>query len=65
MLLKFLSKDLKLISEKTSVLWQGKKNKTIFITGGTGFFGIWLLMSFIHINKQFNFVIYFFKIKNH
>jgi nucleoside-diphosphate-sugar epimerase len=54
MLLKFLSKDLKLISEKTSVLWQGKKNKTIFITGGTGFFGIWLLMSFIHINKQFN-----------
>ncbi|HXH99804.1 MAG TPA: NAD-dependent epimerase/dehydratase family protein [Sphingobacteriaceae bacterium] len=28
------------------------KNKTIFISGGTGFFGIWILMSFIYINRK-------------
>ena len=30
------------------------KNKKIFITGGTGFFGKWLMQSLLHMNKEQN-----------
>lgn len=30
------------------------KNKTIFLTGGTGFFGLWLLRTFKYCNENFN-----------
>jgi nucleoside-diphosphate-sugar epimerase len=43
--------DLNLILENTKDSWKNAKNATFFITGGTGFFGIWLLMSFISINR--------------
>ena len=33
--------------------WEKLKNKNIFLTGGTGFFGKWFLHSFIHANKEF------------
>lgn len=38
--------------EHTSDIWHGFKNKSVFITGATGFFGKWLLESFIFINKK-------------
>lgn len=47
-----LNEDLDLILAKTNGLWEEVKDKTIFITGGTGFFGIWLQMSFISINRR-------------
>ena len=50
-MLAFFKDDLNLILEKTIDSWKNAKNKTFFITGGTGFFGIWLLMSFISINR--------------
>jgi nucleoside-diphosphate-sugar epimerase len=43
--------DLDHIYEHTKHLWNNVKNQTIFITGGTGFFGKWLLSSFIYCNK--------------
>ncbi len=49
--MKILEDDLDHIWKKTSSIWDEMKNKTVFVTGGTGFFGIWLQMSFVHINR--------------
>jgi dTDP-glucose 4,6-dehydratase len=50
-MIKLFEDDLNLVLEHTRDSWNEIKNKTIFITGGTGFFGIWLVMSFIFINQ--------------
>ncbi|MCW3113970.1 MAG: NAD-dependent epimerase/dehydratase [Segetibacter sp.] len=44
--------DLDTILDLTKQHWSLVKNKSLFITGGTGFFGKWLLESFIYINEK-------------
>lgn len=43
--------DLELILEHTCPLWEEMRHQRIFITGGTGFFGRWLLSSFLHAQQ--------------
>lgn len=44
------AEDIEHILRHTRELWAAATAKSFFITGGTGFFGIWLLESFAHAN---------------
>ena len=45
--------DVDHILERTAHLWGAARDKSIFLTGGTGFVGSWLLESFLAANEHF------------
>lgn len=44
--------DLDVVLSRTADLWAGLRKKNVFLTGGTGFIGKWLVESFLHINER-------------
>lgn len=54
MTMSLFASDLDYILEHTHDVWSELKNARLFITGGTGFFGIWLLESVIWANTYRN-----------
>jgi nucleoside-diphosphate-sugar epimerase len=49
-----LAEDMDHVLAHTRDLWEELRGQRIFITGGTGFFGCWLLESFAWANDKMN-----------
>ena len=49
-----LTEDLDFVLAHTGDVWNELRDSRVFITGGTGFFGCWILESFLWANRKFS-----------
>ncbi len=49
--MKLLTDDLEYMTRHTATVWEEARGKRFFITGGTGFFGRWIVESFCWANR--------------
>lgn len=49
-----IAEDIRGVLSRTQSLWPDLKGASIFITGATGFFGIWLLETLLAANREFS-----------
>lgn len=47
-------RDMNSILSQTAPMWEQTRGQMFFLTGGTGFFGCWLLESLLHANHAFS-----------
>ncbi len=48
------SEDLEHVLRHTATFWERARGRRVFISGGTGFFGAWLLESLAYCNRKLN-----------
>lgn len=53
-LLRLPVQDLDFVVGSVGARWEQLRNKKIFLTGGTGFIGKWMLATFLYANRQLN-----------
>jgi len=49
-----IAEDIRGVLSRTQSLWPDLKGASVFITGSTGFFGIWLLETLLAANREFS-----------
>ncbi len=49
-----IAEDIRGVLSRTQALWPDLKGASVFITGATGFFGIWLLETLLAANREFS-----------
>jgi dTDP-glucose 4,6-dehydratase len=47
-----LADDLDHVLDRTASIWEDFRRASVFVSGGTGFFGCWLLESALHANQR-------------
>lgn len=49
-----IAEDIRGVLSRTQALWPDLKGASVFLTGATGFFGIWLLETLLAANREFS-----------